>query len=68
MNIPHFSVYRKSDCSVLFSKLEKLNDNLENDLLRVISWKQGATREYLTGIYDGLNMQGENNDCVLYGK
>lgn len=54
MGIVHYSVYSNENIDVLREKLKTFNDSLDDDMLKILLWKVSDSKEYLTGVYDGL--------------
>lgn len=59
LNILHYNIYKKSESENLLEKVEKFDNNLEDDFIRVESWRSSPSLDYLVGIYDGLLIEME---------
>ena len=59
LNILHYSVYNKETVDQLKEKIEKFDNNLEDEFLHIVSWKSSPSVDYLVGIYDGLLIEME---------
>lgn len=54
LNIPHYTIYDYSEISLLREKVKHFNNDLEDDLMKVLQWRSSESKDYLTGVYDGL--------------
>ena len=54
LNIPHYTIYDYSEIPLLREKAKHFNNDLEDDLIKVLQWRTSDSKDYLTGVYDGL--------------
>ena len=61
LNIKHYSIYSYDGLDVLHNKLNSFDEDLDDKLIRIITWAESETDDYLLGIYEGLTV--ESSDC-----
>ena len=54
LNIIHYSIYSFEDRARLIDEIKKLDDGLEDDLIKIHLWLASESKDYLIGVYDGL--------------